>query len=309
MTGPAFGVVIVTWNPTPGNVEHAISLARRGIQVCVVDNTPAPEPWYARATDAGITVLHNGNEGGLGGGFNRGIDLLAGRGAEVFFLFDQDSEPGDDYFDAMLATPRPSGSGPLLAGPVIYDRGTGIFLLGNEVVDADTIAAHAKNGPLETAFVISSGTMITRDAWQAMGPFDERYIIDYLDWDLCHRATRRGVRVVVNTGVVLRHSVGAFEIRSLLGRSVLAFHYPPFRRYYTARNCVHFTTRNARHRAELLRLNAHLVANVLSIGLFERDRTSKLLALAAGVVDGALGRLGHFTDTRPQLAALVARPR
>lgn len=302
-----FGVVIVTWHPTAGNIAHAAALAAYCGHVCVVDNSPRPQPWYTELSAAGIQVLHNGNAGGLGGAFNRGIDWLVARGIEVFFTFDQDSELGPEYFDEMLATPPPSGR-PYIAGPVIHELNTGCFMLGSEfITEAAELARRTEPPTLATDFLVSSGTMITAAAWHAFGRFDERYVIDYLDWDFCHRMARSEVDIVVNTAVTLRHRIGNFRVRTWRGKPAVVIDYAPTRRYYQTRNCLYFTTRNARDRRELLAMNVYILRNLRSIILFERHRASKLLALAAGVVDGILGRLGPFTDTQARIAALVSR--
>ncbi|WP_225730021.1 MULTISPECIES: hypothetical protein [unclassified Nocardia] len=304
----SYGVVIVAWCPSEDNIAHAISLTETGGQVCVVDNSPQPQPWYARVRDAGILLVVNRNRGGLGGGFNRGIDALFGRGVDVVFILDQDSEVDGGYFADMLATPVPVESGrPYLVGPVPYDVETGILLLGHRVAGAEQIAALAKNGTIEVDFLVSSGTMITRRAWQAIGPFDERYVIDYLDWEFCHRAARRGVGLIVNADVLMRHRIGDIRLRTVLGMRMLVFGYAPIRRYYQTRNCVHFTTRHARERRSLLALNAFLVRNILSVLLFEPDKVPKLRAMAAGFADGVVGRLGHLAETRTQLAETSRR--
>ncbi|MFI9503028.1 hypothetical protein [Nocardia sp. NPDC052566] len=300
-----FGAVIVTWYPSESDVAHAISLTERCPHVCIVDNTPESAAWHARVAAAGIHLIGNANSGGLGGGFNRGIDLLAGRGAEVFFILDQDSVLDPGYFTDMLAT-RPPDARPFLAGPVIHEMSSGVFVLGNNIVTVEEIAARSNDDVVVSDFLVSSGTMITKAAWAAVGRFHEGYFIDYLDWDFCHRAARNDVGIVVNTAVLMRHRIGDLEFRTVLGKQVGVFDYPPARRYYQTRNCVYFTTRHARERGDLLGLNMQVWRNLVSIALFERHKARKLLAMACGVVDGLLGRLGALERTHPWMARRVA---
>jgi rhamnosyltransferase len=97
----AFGAVVVTYFPTGEQVANLHALAASCAHLCVVDNTPEAGDWHGAVVDAGISVLNNGNRGGIAGAFNRGIAELEARGAELFFLLDQDSKLPPGYFAAM----------------------------------------------------------------------------------------------------------------------------------------------------------------------------------------------------------------
>jgi rhamnosyltransferase len=79
-------------------VANLHALAASCTHLCVVDNTPEAGDWHGALVDAGISVLNNGNRGGIAGAFNRGITELEARGAELFFLLDQDSKLPPGYF-------------------------------------------------------------------------------------------------------------------------------------------------------------------------------------------------------------------
>ena len=61
-----------------------------------------------------------------------------------------------------------------------------------------------ENVMIEVDWVQSSFVMIRRALWDAIGGLDERYYVFMSDIDLCHRAHRHGLRVVVTSAMTVR---------------------------------------------------------------------------------------------------------
>ncbi len=240
----SFGTVVVTYFPTDGQVTNLHSLAGSCTRLCVVDNTPQAGDWHRALVDAGIPVLHNGNRGGIAGAFNRGIVELEARDAELFFLLDQDSKLPPGYFDAMCQAAMAARSreregeedAAFLIGPLIHDTNLDALipqfgLQGKRVYQFDLRQPFTE--PLvRCAFLISSGSLISRAAWAKVGRFDERYVIDHVDTDCCMRALRSDVPLYLNPHAVLRHQIGDIQARSLFGWKIYVINYSAVRRYY-----------------------------------------------------------------------------
>ncbi|MET3179064.1 UNVERIFIED_ORG: rhamnosyltransferase [Variovorax guangxiensis] len=311
----SFGAVVVTYFPTDGQLANLRTLAQSCPRLCVVDNTPEAGNWHGALAGPGITVLHNGNRGGIAGAFNCGIAELEAQGAELFFLLDQDSVLPPSYFDDMckaaaVASEREEGAA-FLIGPLVYDTNLDALipqfgLEGKRVYQFDLRKPFTE--PLvRCAFMISSGSLISRAAWTQIGRFDERYVIDHVDTDYCMRALRSEVPLYLNPAVVLRHQIGDLQARSLFGWKIYVINYPAARRYYLTRNALDLSLAHVRAFPAILFINVYTLKQILPMLIFERDRLRKSLALMFGVLDGLLGRLGGIREARPRVGEYLSR--
>jgi len=313
----AFGAVVVTYFPTGEQVANLHALAGSCTRLCVVDNTPQAGDWHRMLVDAGTPVLHNGNRGGVAGAFNCGIAELEARGAELFFLLDQDSKLPPGYFDAMcqaamVARGQERGEdAAFLIGPLIHDTNLDTLiphfgLQGKRVYQFDLRQAFIE--PLvRCAFLISSGSLISRAAWAKVGRFDERYVIDHVDTDYCMRALHCEVPLYLNPHVVLRHQIGEIEARSLFGWKIHVINYPAVRRYYIARNALDLSLAHVRAFPAIAFINVYTLKQILPMLMFERDRLKKSIALMLGCFDGLLGRLGGICEAHPRMGKYLSR--
>jgi len=311
----SFGAVVVTYFPTDGQLANLHTLLRSCPRLCVVDNTPEAGDWHGTLVEAGIAVLHNGNRGGIAGAFNRGIAELGARGAELFFLLDQDSVLPPGYFDDMCKAATSAGEraegAAFLIGPLVHDTNLDALipqfgLEGKRVYQFDLRKPFTE--PLvRCAFMISSGSLISRAAWTKIGRFDERYVIDHVDTDYCMRALRSDVPLYLNPAVVLRHQIGDLQARSLFGWKIHVINYPAARRYYITRNALDLSLAHVRAFPAILFINVYTLKQILPMLIFERDRLRKSLALMFGVLDGLLGRLGGIREARPRVGEYLSR--
>jgi rhamnosyltransferase len=313
----SFGAVVVTYFPTGGQVANLHALAGPCPRLCVVDNTPQAGDWHRALVDAGIPVLHNGNRGGIAGAFNCGIAELEARGAELFFLLDQDSELPPGYFDAMCQAAVAARGGAreegaaFLIGPLVHDTNLDALiphfgLEGKRVYQFDLRQPFTE--PLvRCAFMISSGSLVSRAAWARVGRFDERYVIDHVDTDYCMRALQCGVPLYLNPHVVLRHRIGEIEARSLFGWKIYFINYPASRRYYIARNALDLSRAHVRAFPAILFINVYTLKQILPMLMFERDRLKKSVALMLGFFDGLFGRLGGLGEAHPRMGKYLSR--
>ncbi|MGJ7526390.1 glycosyltransferase family 2 protein [Variovorax sp. GB1P17] len=312
-----FGAVVVTYFPTDEQLANLHMLAGSCARLCVVDNTPQAGDWYRPLADAGIHVLHNGNRGGIAGAFNCGIVELEARGAELFFLLDQDSKLPPGYFAAMCEAAMAARSredekdAAFLIGPLVHDTNLDALipqfgLQGKRVYQFD-LQQPFTEPLLRCAFLISSGSLISRAAWAKVGRFDERYVIDHVDTDYCMRALRRDVPLYLNPHVVLRHQIGQIEARSLFGWKIHFINYPASRRYYIARNALDLSRAHVRAFPAILFINVYTFKQILPMLMFERDRLRKSIALMVGFFDGFFGRLGGLGEVHPRVGKYLSR--
>ncbi|WGS52456.1 glycosyltransferase family 2 protein [Paraburkholderia sp. D15] len=312
------GALIVLFHPSDAQLARAVALrdACDAGDACdhllVVDNSPQPDARAAALLkEAGIAVLHHGNRHGIAGAFNCGLQALFEQGADAVALFDQDSETPADYFPVMRARCSSIGRHAYLLGPRIFDENDQRFLpeLATSGLAVERLNVSAGVALQRCAFLISSGCVISREAFAALGRFDESLFIDHVDTEYCLRALWRNVPLYVVPTLVLSHRIGARRRHRFGPFELTTMNHPAFRRYYSARNAMQLALQYG------LRLPVAVVPNLLTVWqivqivLAERNKRIKLTAIALGVWDGLFANMGSLDGTHPRFAARAAGAR
>ncbi|MBI0330204.1 glycosyltransferase family 2 protein [Burkholderia plantarii] len=302
------GALIILYHARDEQLARIGEVARACDALVLVDNTPAADPRAREAArQAGVELIHHGNRGGIAGAYNVGLAALFARGIDAVALFDQDSTVPEPFFPTMRALCARFGAQPFLAGPRIFDENEQRYLpeLTSNGVTVRRLSITPDAPALRCAFLISSGSVISREAFACLGRFDETLFIDHVDTEYCFRALARGVPVYVVPSLVLAHRIGSKRRHRIGPFEISAMHHPWYRRYYSARNAVQLGMQYG------LRFPVAIVPNLLTlwqivqIVLCEDDKRAKLEGIAFGVADGLFGRLGPLDEARPGWAARV----
>jgi rhamnosyltransferase len=307
---PVLGALVVLYRPTAEHVRHLIGLRAHCACLLAVDNSPQEDPGLVRRlAEHGIDYLFNENRGGIAGAYNRGLAQLFARELSAVALFDQDSQIGDDYFPAMRESCTTLGSRAFAIGPRIYDANLQRFL---PQVFSNGFTIHRLTFDPDTAlqrcsFLLSSGSVISRLAYERLGRFAEALFIDHVDTEYSLRALARGVPFYIEPRLVLSHRIGNKREHRLGFVRFTSMNHPAFRRYYMARNGMHLCLQYILSFPVAIVPNLITLGQVFQISIFERDKLAKLASIGCGIVDGLLGRLGPIEYARPRLAARIAR--
>jgi rhamnosyltransferase len=304
------GALIVLFHPSEEQLVRAVAMQSMCDRLLVVDNSPQPDARAAAMlSDAGVTLLHYGNRHGIAGAFNCGLNALFEQQVDAVALFDQDSEVPANYFAVMRDRCESMKGQAFMAGPRIFDQNDQRFLpeLTTSGLSVGRVEIEPDAALQRCAFLISSGCVISREAFARLGRFDETLFIDHVDTEYCLRALLCNVPIYVVPSLVLSHRIGARRRHKWGSFELTTMNHAGFRRYYSARNAMQLALQYG------LRLPVAVVPNVLTlwqivqIVLLEQGKLAKLTAIALGVWDGLLGRMGPLAQTRPRLAAQAAR--
>ena len=304
------GALIVLFHPSDEQLARVVAMRTACDRLLVVDNSPQPD---RRAElllgDAGIALQYHGNRHGIAGAFNCGLSALFEQGADAVVLFDQDSEAPAGYFAVMHDRCASLNGQAFLLGPRIFDENDQRYLpeLATSGLAVERLSLRADAELQRCAFLISSGCVISREAFARLGRFDEALFIDHVDTEYCLRALLRNVPLYVVPSLVLSHRIGSRRRHKLGSFELTTMNHLGFRRYYSARNAMQLALQYG------MRLPVAIVPNVLTlwqivqIALLEKDKLAKLNAIALGLFDGFFGRMGPLERTRPRFASKLAR--
>ncbi|AOK08187.1 glycosyltransferase family 2 protein [Burkholderia sp. AU28942] len=304
------GALVILYHPTDAQLEALAAWRHACDALLVVDNTPRPDGRVRElcARD-GIALLHHGNRGGIAGAYNAGLAALFGNGVDAVALFDQDSSVPPGYFATMRGVCATRAARPFLAGPRIFDENAQSFLpeLATNGIGLRRLNL-APDAPLQRcAFLISSGCVVSRAAFDVLGRFDEALFIDHVDTEYSFRALARNVPLYVVPSLVLSHRIGAKQRHSFGPFEMTSMNHSWQRRYYSARNAVQLGIQYGLRFPVAIVPNLLTVWQVVQIALVERDKRAKLAGILFGIADGLFGRLGPLERTRPRLAARAQR--
>jgi rhamnosyltransferase len=265
-------------------------------QTVLVDNSHEGLPLVATIAPApDLTVLANGNRGGLAGAYNHALAHLAkGPMGETSFthvvFLDEDSDASalrklllDPSADPLLRQPDTA-----CVAPAYVDKATG---LRGKYIQLERWRLHYLprqfSGLRRVAFVINSMSVWRRSALQQLGPFNEGLAIDHVDTEYCLRARRAGLAVHVHGSHEFLHAIGERKRFRFLGREMQAGGHSPARRYLIGRNTTWLGRNNVWHEPAFAFLCfTRLGYEVVGIGLAETRRPAKLWSLFRGIVVG-----------------------
>ncbi|WP_175799937.1 glycosyltransferase family 2 protein [Burkholderia anthina] len=304
------GALVILYHPTDAQLAALGAWRHACDTLLVVDNTPQPD---ARASALcardGIALLHHGNRGGIAGAYNAGLAALLRENVDAVALFDQDSSVPAGYFATMRDVCAGLAGRAFLAGPRIFDENARSFLpeLATNGIALRRLRVEA-DGPLQRcAFLISSGCVVSRAAFDALGRFDETLFIDHVDTEYSFRALARNVPLYVVPSLVLPHRIGAKQRHAFGPFEMTSMNHSWQRRYYSARNAVQLGMQYGLRFPVAIVPNLLTVWQVVQIALVERDKRDKLAGILLGIADGLFGRLGPLERTQPRLAARAQR--
>ena len=302
---PRVAVVILTWNGLEDLATCLDSFAcveYQNYEVLVVDNGSEDDtvavvrerwPW--------VTLIETGTNLGYVGGNNVGMRHALQRGADYVFILNNDTKMTPtvltDLIAVMQTDPRIAivGAKNLLMADPTYTWGKyGVLTWGPmlaAVVGRDQ-PDRPEASPKDVDWVIGNGCMMSREALERVGLFDEEFFQVHEDIDWSTRARALGYRVVyVDTAAI--HHKGA---SSADPTKPVSFSYG----YFLGRNPILFARKHATPAqwAKLLFMMGFGV--LIRIALTAGSRVIMALAgqlrFVPGVIDGFRGRV------RPELA-------
>ena len=224
MTSPAGRVlgIVVTYHPDPATLDRVFAaLVPEVDHVVVIDNQSTEESrrviaeaGRGIAPDASehplsVELVSNAGNEGVSVAFNQGISRALTRGFDFVFLIDQDSVVRRGAVRMLLEQYQELGArfpvGALQAanaepgGRVTLDTRRREFYRRRNGFQSDAA--------FQGLLLMNSGALIPVASLRAVGSFDERYFVDFVDYEFSLRLARHGFRVFHVPGAVIDHNV------------------------------------------------------------------------------------------------------
>ena len=206
-------------------------------RILLIDNSPGFSPTVAGLADESLTYVPMGSNVGTAGALNEAWRLALAGEACAMISFDQDSLPAPDLVACLMSTWHQlisQGKPVAVIGPGLFDprsgRPTRILL---PVTCRRRHQLPSGSEPIQADHLISSGSLITREAYLAVGPFLNGLFLDYVDIEWSLRARAMGLQAYVQPASAMVHTIGD-EIIEFAGRAISV--HKPVRSYLLIRN-------------------------------------------------------------------------
>lgn len=303
---PTVAAVVVLFHPELERLQALFESIRGQVdRVWFIDNTPgASAGQYVPRKEMPaweVTYLPLGDNMGIAVAQNTGIAAVRAAGYDHVLLLDQDSLlPAETIGKLAAAEARLLAEGRWVAavGPVFVDEKTGHpgkthhhRWLGFSKPFVDLRATE----PLETDWLIASGSLVRTVVLDEVGGMREDLFIDAVDMEWGLRARSLGLQSFVVPAAQITHNIGDSFAR-LLGSSVIL--HSEVRDYYIARNWLYLLrvrSMGTRWRSGAL---PHLAKFLLAHTWLAPDRPRRVRLFGRALRDAWSGRMGRYEVER-----------
>jgi len=215
-------IVVVLFNPSSDHIRN-IEILSSYFFVIAIDNSDVSSD-----VKCSCYIPLNDNRG-IAFAQNRGIEWAKEQGYKYVIFFDQDSKIEPSYV-----------SGIYKEYLRIKEEDCNLAFLGPLVLDEENMMEYKSESDKKKSYskvktVISSGSIVSLDIFDKVGFLDENLFIDYVDCEICWRASSYGFSTYMTRNIQLCHNVGNKYIVIMgvpFGVSA------PFRYYYQYRNML-----------------------------------------------------------------------
>jgi rhamnosyltransferase len=240
LTPAAVCAVVVTYNPDDTSVECIRTIIEAAVHTVIIDNHSSEScVEKLRQLQGEKSLVENTANTGVAAGLNLGIQTAIGKGYRWFLLFDQDTK----IFPATISNLI------RVYADCFTELGEKLGMLGSNyyhlledgaIADSKVPLCHGKQWSLGD-LIITSGTIINLQNFEAIGSFREDFFIDHVDHEYQLRAVHRGFVVARTALPLMIHRLGMLRTKRsfwVFGQKKLLSFYPPLRRYYQIRNFI-----------------------------------------------------------------------
>jgi len=282
--------LVTLYNPSEKEFNNCRILSQQVDTVILCDNSQESHETVFQNEKNIIYITKNENLG-LGAAFNVALknDTYGWKDDDLIIFFDQDSQIGEDYIQALqdeyrkIETLIPNLG---CLGPVFYNTSNGR-------TERPRQKKNISDETYEVSNTITSSLMMRYGNLKRIDFWNEKVFLDLADWDLCWRMQKAGMVCCMTEKVVLHHSVGNGEkkvgpIKLRVGQ--------PFREYYQTRDALYLLQENYVPLKMRLRLIANVTIRPVVHYLMLDDKKSRMKFIRRGINDykkGVHGEYGH----------------
>lgn len=276
--------IVITYHPDSAFTARIQHLTGEVGEILVVDNhSNAASAAMLReaSTRFKMRIIWNPENLGIAAALNIGFSHAIANGFKWALLFDQDTVPCEGMLKALCEVYRQ------------FPENNRLAIIGSNYRSPETGVSRFQvpksNEPIwiDSKVVITSGSLVSVNAFKVIGPFREDYFIDCIDLEYCLRARSLGYRVILALRPFMLHSIGRPETHRLLWKIVQPANHGPLRRYYMVRNHIALAREYFVYDPRWILLSLiELLKTMIVVCIYEDDKLTKIRYAVRGIRDG-----------------------
>lgn len=193
-------------------------------KVYVIDNSDSVDERLISLIIAKSTLEYHWMQGnkGIAAALNKAAQLASDMDYEYLLMMDDDSYMQSEAVDGMIQ----------FINRIDHTR------IGVVTAQSDPNLSNKRKEIAESVwFTITSGTLLSLNAYKACGPFMEKLFIDGVDHEYCYRLKKFNYEVILLYSVFMPHRMGEAQEVKLFNQVVYKWSsHSPVRNYYLVRN-------------------------------------------------------------------------
>ncbi len=274
--------VVVLFNPERNVVENILSYLDQIKFLYIVDNSEKSASYitgFISENENKLEYIFNGENLGVAAALNIGAQKAVNAGYSFLLTMDQDSKVPSGMVESLIEAAQKHDD-------------TGIV----SPLHANKYGTHIKQDMpdfSEVVSVMTSGNLLSLDAYKTVGGFLEDFFIDYIDIEYCIRLIHNNYKVIRLNNLVMQHNEADLSEKKFFFVRYYPQNHAPFRIYYKTRNLLLLRKIcKTVYMFPLKREYGLYFRTLIKIILFEKHKFLKSKMAVLGMLDYFKGRKG-----------------
>ena len=266
--------VVILYNPDNSVYENIKSYEDQVNVLYIYDNSEIINPEFAQEFQKKSSTYYISNQTNLGVAkvLNDAANKAIENGFDYLLTMDQDSKAPANLVERLSKKASESTQFGIVS-PLHSNK-------------FNTHLKEIKDTEEYVNTTMTSGNLLSLNAYNSVGPFNEDFFIDYVDIEYCLRLKRNGYKIVRLNDLVLEHAEGNIFNKKMGSKVFYPINNAPIRYYYKTRNLLYL--RNSYKSEFLILLKIEYLVYIKNIGkmiLFENQKFYKISMIFIGILD------------------------
>lgn len=273
--------VVILYNPNDSVYENIESYKDQVDILLIYDNSEVKNlALIGRLINCSkVVYIDNKSNRGIAEVLNMAAEKAINLGYKFLLTMDQDSKAPRDLIRKLIGKFKESDRVSIVSP--LHSNKFNTHLKSNKNIEEKVMS------------VMTSGNLLSLNAYQVIGPFLEDFFIDYVDIEYCIRANFLNYQVIRINDIVLLHNEANLTNKKILSRVYYPSNNFPTRFYYKTRNLLYLRSIYKKKFSYPLKMeyDAYL-RNVVKMLLFEKEKVKKTRMILFGILDYVRGIKG-----------------
>ena len=273
--------MVTLYNPTDDDIKNIDSYINDIDKLYVIDNTEGKDNKKKLPKNKKIEYIFKNENIGVATALNVAADMALKDGYKWLLTMDQDSNFEENNLSQMIDYLENNDTSKIGLITPWHVINTGARRPNVNI-----------DHPLE---VMTSGNIISLDAYKAVGGFKDEYFIDSIDIEYGMNLNHHGYRIDRLNYVLLEHDLGDIKIKYILWHGFVCSNHNYIRRYYIVRNTLYLIDQYKDIYPDYCKmLKKGLRGQFTNILLFEKQKYKKIRNMLRGRKDHKKGIKGKY---------------